>query len=351
MSSSMTSPPSTRRRVIVTKPNTVEIVKSVIPEPAANEALVSLSVGGVCGSDLHAASGRHLMVPLPYFPGHEVVGVVRAVGAGVTNVTPGMRVTPEPTLPCGDCKMCSTGRENICENLQFFGFGHSEGGMADFFTVPASRLHIVPDDLTDQQAVLIEPLATPVHAARLAGNLTGKTVAILGCGTIGLLILAAARFRGARRIVMTDLLETKRARALVVGADSVVDAADRNVAVLALSELGETADVAFDCVSIQSTVDLAIRLVDKGGTVVTIGVPEKSVKIPLPIIQDHQICIQGAATYLAEDYADAIKIIRSGAVSPEAIITSTYPLADADKAFAAAARGDEVKVVLLGEPR
>ena len=291
------------------------------------------------------------MVPLPYFPGHEVVGVVRAVGAGVTNVTPGMRVTPEPTLPCGDCKMCSTGRENICENLQFFGFGHSEGGMADFFSVPASRLHIVPDDLTDQQAVLIEPLATPVHAARLAGNLTGKTVANLGCGTIGLLMLAAARFRGARRIVMTDLLETKRARALVLGADSVVDAADRNVAVLALSELGETADVAFDCVSIQSTVDLAIRLVDKGGTVVTIGVPEKSVKIPLPIIQDHQICIQGATTYLAEDYADAIKIIRSGAVSPEAIITSTYPLADADKAFAGAARGDEVKVVLLGEPR
>jgi len=245
--------------------------------------------------------------------------------------------------------MCSTGRENICENLQFFGCGYAEGGLADFFTLPASRLHIIPDDLTDQQAVLIEPLATPVHAARLAGDLTGKKVAILGCGTIGLLMLAAARFGGAKRIVMTDLLDSKRARAMTLGADSVVDAADPNVTALALSELGETADVAFDCVSIQSTVDLAIALVDKGGLVVTIGVPEKSVTIPLPIVQDHQICIQGAATYLAEDYADAVKIIRSGAVSPESIITSTYPLADADKAFVAAASGNEVKVVLLGE--
>jgi len=349
MSSSTISLPSTRRRVIVTQPNTVEIIESVIPEPAPGEALVSLSIGGVCGSDLHAASGRHVMVPLPYFPGHEVVGVVRAVGVGVTNVAPGMRVTPEPTLPCGGCKMCSTGRENICENLQFFGCGYAEGGLADFFTLPASRLHIIPDDLTDQQAVLIEPLATPVHAARLAGDLTGKKVAILGCGTIGLLMLAAARFGGAKRIVMTDLLDSKRARAMTLGADSVVDAADPNVTALALSELGETADVAFDCVSIQSTVDLAIALVDKGGLVVTIGVPEKSVTIPLPIVQDHQICIQGAATYLAEDYADAVKIIRSGAVSPESIITSTYPLADADKAFVAAASGNEVKVVLLGE--
>ncbi len=142
----------TRRRVIVSRPGTIEIIDDAAIEPAPNEALISMLVSGVCGSDLHAAQGKHPMVPLPYFPGHEVVGVVQAVGTDVTGIAPGMRVTPEPTLICGECKPCRTGRENICERLRFFGCGYSEGGMADTFTIPAQRLHVVPDDLTDRGA-------------------------------------------------------------------------------------------------------------------------------------------------------------------------------------------------------
>ena len=107
----------------------------------------------------------------PYYPGHEVVGAVVAVADGVGNVAIGDRVTIEPTLPCWHCKSCRTGKENLCENLQFFGCGYREGGMADVFSAPAARLHKVPDDFTDFQAALIEPLATPVHAVRLAGDL------------------------------------------------------------------------------------------------------------------------------------------------------------------------------------
>jgi 2-desacetyl-2-hydroxyethyl bacteriochlorophyllide A dehydrogenase len=336
----------TRRRVLISKPDTIEVVQSAMPDLAADEALVVMTVSGVCGSDLHAAKGRHRMVPLPYFPGHEVVGVVHAVGADVTHITPGMRVTPEPTLPCGACKMCSTARENICERLTFFGCGYAEGGMADAFTVPARRLHAVPDDLTDLQAVLIEPLATPVHAARLAGDLTGKVVAIFGCGTIGLLMLAAARSRSAGRIVMTDVLASKRAQAEALGADATVDARDPRAAERVLAQLGESADVVFDCVSFQSTVDLGLLHVDKGGTLVIVGVPEDDVTIPLPLVQDHQIRLQGAATYVAQDYEEAIAIIRSGTVTPDVMITSSYPLARAHEAFAAAAAGDQIKVVL-----
>jgi threonine dehydrogenase-like Zn-dependent dehydrogenase len=242
--------------------------------------------------------------------------------------------------------MCVTGRENICERLAFFGCGYAEGGMADAFTIPARRLHIVPDDLTDLQAVLIEPLATPVHAARLAGDLTGRAVAIFGCGTIGLLMLATARSLGAGRVVMTDVLAPKRARAEALGADATVDARDPRAAEHVLAQLGESADVVFDCVSLQSTVDLGIRLVDKGGILVTVGVPEDDVTIPLPLVQDHQIRLQGAATYVAQDYAEAIAIIRSGAVKPDVMITGSYPLGRAQEAFAAASAGDQIKVVL-----
>jgi 2-desacetyl-2-hydroxyethyl bacteriochlorophyllide A dehydrogenase len=338
--------PRARRRAVVERPAVIELIGAPVVGPGPGEALVTMTVSGVCGSDLHAAAGLHPMIPLPYFPGHEVVGVVERVGAGVDDIAIGMRVTPEPTLPCGTCKLCLTGRENICENLQFFGCGYAEGGMTDSFTVPAGRLHVIPDDLTDLQAVLIEPLATPVHAVRLAGGLDGKTVAILGCGTIGLLMLATARFRGARRVVMTDVLDSKRDRALRLGADAAIDPSDADAADQILSQLGETADAVFDCVSIQSTVDLGIRLVGKGGTVVIVGVPERDVTIPLPVLQDRQIRIQGAATYVAADFSDAIEIIRSGAVSPETMITATFSLAEVADAFAAAARGDQVKVVL-----
>ena len=178
-----------------------------------------MTVTGICGSDIHAVHGRHPFVSLPYHPGHEVVGVVESTGDEVTTVAPGHRVTIEPTLPCGRCKMCTTERSNLCENLQFFGCGWNQGGMADYFTIPADRLHRVPDDLDDVTAVLIEPLSTPVHAVRLAGGVAGKSVAILGAGPIGLLLLAVVRAHGAKRVVVTDVLPAKREHALSLGAD------------------------------------------------------------------------------------------------------------------------------------
>lgn len=343
----MSSTPSpTRRRVHIPSPDVVEILSEEVPELRGGEALVRMIVAGVCGSDTHAMHGHHPQMKLPYYPGHEVVGIVEAVGPGVEGLVVGARVTPEPTLPCGECKMCRTGRENICDNLEFFGCGFREGGMADVFSVRADRLHVIPEDLTDLQAALIEPLATPVHAVRLAGDLDGKTVAILGAGTIALLVLATARYRGARRVVMTDVLESKRELALALGADAVFDPSDPQMAATVVADLGETADVVFDCVSIQPTIDAAVEMVGKGGIIVTVGVPRRDVVLPLPLLQDRQVRLQGAATYVAQDYADAIEIIRSGAVSTDAMISSSYPMAESAAAFAASAGGREVKVVI-----
>ncbi|MGU3646510.1 zinc-dependent alcohol dehydrogenase [Microbacterium sp. C23T] len=335
----------TMRRVVV-RDEGVLLIDATKPEPLPNEVLVETTVSGVCGSDTHAAAGHHPFVPLPYLPGHEVVGIVREVGADVTDVQVGDHITVEPTLPCWECKMCRTGRHNLCENLRFFGCGYDQGGMADFFTIPANRVHLIPAGLSDMQAALIEPLSTPVHAVRLSGGVEGKAVVIIGAGTIGLLVLAAARYGGARKIVMTDVLESKRDRALRLGADAVFDGTRPDVVEAVRAELGESADVIFDCVSIQSTVDQAIKLALKAGTVMIVGVPARPVTIPLPEVQDLQVRIQGSATYMPEDYESAIQIIQSGAVSPADFITSQYPLEEAAAAFAASAGGEEVKVVL-----
>jgi 2-desacetyl-2-hydroxyethyl bacteriochlorophyllide A dehydrogenase len=262
----------------------------------------------------------------------------------------GQRVVVEPTLVCGECKQCRSGRENLCERLRFFGCVHDQGGMADYFTIAATRLHAVPESFSDEQAALIEPLSTPVHAVRLAGypdrDLTGKTVAVLGAGTIGLLALAAAKHRGARRVVVTDLLESKRDRALRLGADAVVDAGRPDVAEEVRLQLGESADVVLDCVAIESTLSQAIEMALKGGTVVVVGVPTGAVSIPLAIVQDQQIRIQGSATYLPEDFRDAIEILGSGQLDATQVVTATYSLDRTPDAFEAATQGEHVKVLV-----
>jgi 2-desacetyl-2-hydroxyethyl bacteriochlorophyllide A dehydrogenase len=341
--------PGSMRRVVVSAAS-IDVVEAAVPQPGPGQAQVRAVVAGICGSDTHAAHSRHPFIRLPYHPGHEVVGVVAAVGEDVTSVAPGQRVTVEPDLPCWTCKPCTTGRQNLCENLQFFGCGWEQGGMADYFTVAANRLHVVPDELDDRAAALIEPLSTPVHAVRVAGDVAGKAVVVLGAGTIGLLVLAAVRAHGAKRVVVTDVLPAKRERALRLGADAAVDAAAPDVAEQSRAALGESADVVFDCVAIQPTVVQAIAMASKGGTVVVVGVPTGDVSVPLAIVQDHQIRIQGSATYLPEDYAESIELLRRGAVRADDIVTAVRPVEDVARAFADSLSGDHIKVLVALDP-
>ena len=340
---------TTMRRVVV-HPGRITVETAGIPVPGPGEALVRTIAAGVCGSDLHAAHGRHPFVPLPYRPGHEVVGVIEAVDPAVQARRPGERVIVEPYLPCWACKMCTSGRENLCENLKFFGCGYAQGGMADYFTLAANRLHPVPDTLDDHTAALIEPLSTPVHAVRLAGDVTGRSVAVLGAGTIGLFTLAVLRAHRAGKVVITDPNLAKRERAMALGADAAVEARTPDVAGQVRDVLGGSADIVFDCVAIQSSVDQAIAMADKGGTVVVVGVPARDVTIPLPIVQDHQIRIQGSATYLPEDYAESAALLGRGTVRKADFVTATRPLAQVAEAFELAASGHHVKVlVTVGE--
>jgi len=337
------------RQVVVGETGTIGI--TVVPDPQAGpgEALVRLVAAGICGSDVHAVHGRHPWVKRPYHPGHELVGVVEAGGAGV-DIEPGTRVAVEPILACGSCKRCLGGEYNLCRTMTFFGCTTPLGGMADRFVVPADRLIPLPAGLSDLDATLVEPLSTPVHAVRLAGgDLTGRTVAILGAGTIGLLVLVAARQANARRIAVCEPLAAKRELAMRLGADAVFDPRDPATVDAVRGDLGESADVVFDCVAIQSTMDQAIAMAVKGGTVVVVGVPSAPVSVPLPEVQDLQIRIQGSATYVRDDILAAIELLERGVVGASDIVTAVYPLDQAPAAFEAASSGQHVKVVLVAD--
>ncbi|MGI8476825.1 MAG: zinc-dependent alcohol dehydrogenase, partial [Thermomicrobiales bacterium] len=291
----------------------LESAKSLIvrdvpkPEPRSGDALVRSERVGICGSDLHAYHDKHPFVRLPVVPGHEVVGIVEALGAGATEVNVGDRVILEPNIVCGECEHCRSGRYNLCENLTVVGcVGPLDGAMADYFIAPAQRFIVADPRLDLGQAAMVEPLATATHAVRVAGGTARKRVAVLGLGPIGLLTMQAAKAGGATVIVATDLNPAKRERAAGLGADAVFDPKAADVVERMRERMGGPADVVFDCVAFQSTMDQAIALAHKGGTVIVEGAPERDITVPFAITQDREIRVQGTAMYTREDMLSAM---------------------------------------------
>lgn len=343
-----TTSTATIRRAVVNALDDVEIETVALDSPAEGDVAVRTTIVGICGSDLHAACGRHPFIDLPYRPGHEAVGVVEAVGPGVDTALVGTRVALEPNLACGHCTQCRAGRYNICRELLVFGC-QTPGALGDAFTVAADRLVPVPDDLDDVHAVLIEPLATPVHtvrrAAQFVGDLRDRAVVVIGAGPIGLFAMLAARHAGAR-VVVADLLASKRARAERLGAVGSFDPTAEGAVEAALGLLGGPAAVVIDCVSRESSVAQAVDLVDKGGAVMIVGVPDGATAVPLGLIQDRELLIAGNLMYVREDYEVAIEMLRAGLVPVDEIISATYDLDHSGDAFTASADPENVKVLV-----
>jgi len=336
------------RRVVVHGLDDVVVETEPEPVPIAGEALVRTTVVGICGSDLHAACGRHPFIDLPYRPGHEAVGVVESVGPGVDESWVGSRVAIEPNLVCGHCRQCLSGRYNICRELLVFGC-QTPGALADSFTIDEDRLVRLSPDLDDRHAILIEPLATPVHTVRRAvetvGDLRDRPVVVIGAGPIGLFVLLAARHAGAR-VVVADLLESKRARAERLGAVGTFDPAAPDAIAAARRLLGGPAAVVFDCVSRESSVAQAVELVDKGGAIMIVGVAEGATPVPLGLIQDRELALIGNLMYVREDFTAALDLLASGAVPVDEIISAEFDFEHSAEAFAASADPENVKVLV-----
>lgn len=329
------------RRAWIDGPGVVSLRATPVPEPGPGEVRVRSGRVGICGSDLHALAGRHPFIQLPVSPGHEVAGVVAALGEGVGSLAVGDRVLLEPNLVCGRCLHCSAGRYNLCEHLRVVGC-QTAGALADAFVAPADRFHVVPEGMSLRAATLVEPLSTATHAVRLAGDLAGAAVAILGAGTIGLGLLLAVRAAGAAAVAVTDPLPSKRQRAQRLGADLVVDPGAGDAVAHIRSRLAHRPDVTFDCVANQSSIDQSIALALNGGTIVVVGVPSGPVRIPLPLLQDRELRLQGTAMYVRADVLRAMDLVAE--IPLDELVTAELPLEHAARAFEAAGSGDHVKV-------
>ena len=317
-------------------------------EPREDEVRLSVEFCGICGSDVHAYFNKHPFIKLPRVPGHECSAVIEKLGASVVGLQVGQRVTLIPQLACGKCHNCRNGRYNICENLRVIG-AQVDGAMSELFNVDSSLVISIPDEISLEEAALIEPLAVAVRAVKAAGGLLGKKVVVLGSGAIGLFIAQVSKAAGVSAVVSTDVSEFRLKLAKELGADVVVNARETPITRDALSSLVPEGriDVAFEAVGIESTIRQAIESVAKGGTVIVVGVFGDETRVNMGLIQDREIRVQGSLMYLREDFQDAISLMSRKLVKVRPLITHISDLDHVKDAFRTATLRERAVKVLV----
>ncbi len=320
------------------------------------DAIVRIDTSTICGTDLHILKGDVPETTPGTVLGHEAVGVVQAVGAGVTTVAPGDRVLMSCVSSCGRCRYCKEGRYGQCLGGGGWIFGHLINGLqAEFARVPFAdnSVYKVPADLTDEQVLfLADILPTSYEVGVLNGLVApGDTVAIVGAGPIGLAGILTARLYTPGRIVAIDLADSRLESALRFGADETINngSQDAVARVMDLTD-GLGADVSFEAVGVPETFELAAELIRPGGRVANIGVHGKAASLHLEKLWIRDVTI---TTGLVDTFSipQLMRLIASGRLDPSLFATHRYPLADTMAAydtFADAAHTGALKIVLQG---
>jgi L-idonate 5-dehydrogenase len=306
--------------------------------PAEGEVRVAVSHGGICGSDLHYyhhGGFGAVRIREPMALGHEVSGIVAAVGAGVTGLAEGDRVAVNPSRPCGVCDYCRRGMANHCLDMRFNGsamrFPHEQGLFRAEVTVPAAQAIRLSPGADLALTAMSEPLAVCLHAARRAGGLVGKRVLVSGCGPIGCLTVAAARFAGAEEIIATDISAPALAVAARMGAGRAIDLAAAPEALAPFEEAKGRIDVVFECSGAPPAVLAALRVIRSGGTLVTVGLgPE--VAVPMTQIVTRELSVVGSFRFDPE-FATAARLIDTGRIDVRPMLTGVLPADEAHAAF------------------
>jgi len=319
-------------------------IKSVeirdVPDPApAGPAEVKLQVHtvGVCGSDMHYyRTGRigDQVVEFPFIVGHELSATVLEVGSDVTNVAAGDRVAVDPLIYCGKCDQCQAGREHTCRNQAFMGVpGQLAGALAEQVVMPAFCCYRIPDGMTMNQAALVEPFSIGLYSQRLAGDVSGKTVAVLGTGPIGLSVLLSLKAAGAAKIYATDIRDYRAELAARLGAAWTGNPRTEDIVAAIRRAEPNGVDLAYECAGEQDTADQCLELVAPGGTVMIVGIPELDrLSFDMNYMRRGEIRIQNVRRQ-NKCVGPAIEMIASGEVDAAAMITHDYTLDQAAEAF------------------
>ena len=315
--------------------------------------MVKIRAMGICGSDVHYFEHGRVGAFAPTRPfvlGHEASGEVVEVGTNVANLAVGSRVAIDPSQPCHVCEYCLTGRYNLCRKMKYRGSAGTksptDGLFSEYIAIAAGNCYPLPDHLSYAEAALVEPLSVAVHAVKRAGMIYGSSVLITGGGTIGQLILLAARAFGAGKIALSEMVEPRRHTALSNGADLTLDPADETMAEQAMAFAKVGFDVVVEASGAPAALRQAYELVRIGGTIVQVGTMPAEVSLPVNLVLMKELTITGSFRF-ANVFQTALNLAASDRLNLRPLITHTFPMSQFDRAIqAACARGQAIKVQL-----
>ena len=314
-------------------PHDIRIEERAVPRPGPGDVLVQIKAVGVCGSDVHYYEhGRigSFVVRQPLILGHESSGVIVDAGEGVSKDRIGERVAIEPGVPDRVCPQCRAGRYNLCPNVRFFGTPPIDGAFTNYVTIPEDFAYKLPDQLSDEEGALIEPLSVGLWACRKAKLQGGDRVLVTGAGPVGTLAMKVALALGATEVTMTDVFPQRLEMARKLGATRTVNVAEES---LADANLG--VDVLLECSGNEKALKDGIRSLRPAGIAVAVGMnPGEELSVPMSVLQNRELTLTGTFRY-ANTYRDAISLVSAGRVDLKAVITGHYSLEHTEQALQA----------------
>ncbi len=324
---------------------TLKVIEHQPRSAGPGEVTIDVAYTGICGTDLHILHGAmDARVTLPAVLGHEMSGTISSVGDGVDGWSAGDRVTVMPLAWCGHCPACRAGHQHICHNLDFLGID-SPGSMQTRWTVSQDVLVSLPPTLSMEAGALAEPAAVAVHDVRRSGLRDGERALVVGGGPIGALIACVARASGAD-VLVVELSEPRRAFAETLGL-RVLDPAAGDVQ----TRIGEWtenagADVAFEVSGAVAGIETAIQSVATRGRVVMVAIHSTPPPVNLFRVFWRELTLLGARVYERSDFEQAVRLLDTGAVPAEQLITRVAPLGEVDAAFAELESGRAMKMLI-----
>ena len=327
-----------------------EIREVPIPQFGPRDVLVKVKVASICGTDLHIynwdrwAQGR---IHPPLIPGHEFCGEVAAFGNEVTSVKEGDFVSAEMHVACGKCLQCRTGEAHICQNVKIIGVD-ANGAFAEYVVIPESNIWKLDAAIPQEYASILDPLGNAVHTV-LAGEIAGKTVAVTGCGPIGLFSIAVARAVGASTIFALEVNEHRRKVAKQMHADCVLDPTKDDVRKIVKEQTGGLGvDVVLEMAGHPDAIRMGFDIVRSGGRISLLGLTSKP--IPLNFSEDiifKGITIQGInGRRMYQTWYQMTALLKSGRLDLHPVITDRLPMKDFSKAMERLKTGEASKILV-----
>jgi len=317
------------------------------PVAGQDEVVIKVEAVGICGSDLHAYEGVSKRRSPPLVMGHEVAGIAKELGAGVTGIALGDRVTMEPAVPCGVCEQCRSNRMNLCPSRRHIGLDFP-GAFAEYVKAPSRIFHKIPDSVSFEEATLAEPLSAGLHAVGLAKIREGDIVLIIGAGVIGTCCLIAAREK-AQTVIMSDVVGSRLDFARSLGADITVDTSKVDVVeeVKRITH-GRGVDRSMEAVGLEKTVDQAVSAVKDGGRVTIVGLLDEIAKVNMMRIVTKEIELSGSYGRTTEDFRNGLTLLEQRGRTIRRLIMHKFQLENVLQAFETLStnKPNSMKVVL-----